>query len=89
LEDLSIDGRLLLKWILKEGVRVWSNSSHSGHTPVASSCEHPNEPSSSVTKGELLDQLYDYKLLKKVLLHEVCLKLHHFVPAKFYAFFVV
>jgi len=32
---------------------------------VAYSCEHGNEPSSSVKGGEFLDQLSDYQLLKK------------------------
>jgi hypothetical protein len=45
LEDLRVDGKLILKWILKEyGVRMWTlDTSASGHGSVADTCEHGSE----------------------------------------------
>jgi hypothetical protein len=36
----------------------------SGYAAVACSCEHGNEPLSSVKGGKFLDQLCDYEFLK-------------------------
>jgi hypothetical protein len=55
-EDLGVDGRITLRWIL--GNRVWGcglDSFGSGEGQVASSCEHGNEPSGSIKCGEFLD----------------------------------
>jgi hypothetical protein len=41
------------------------DSSGSGKRPVAGSCEHGNETSGSIRSGEFLDQLGDYKLVRK------------------------
>jgi hypothetical protein len=41
------------------------NSSGSEQGPVASSCEHGNEPSASIKDGEFFDYLSKYKLFKK------------------------
>jgi hypothetical protein len=47
--------------VLKELVlRCGLNSSLSRHGPVVSSCEHNNEPFSSMKDGSFLDQLSDY-----------------------------
>jgi hypothetical protein len=49
LGDLGIDGRIILKWILNNRVRGHGfKSSSSGQGLVADSCEHDNEPLSSV-----------------------------------------
>jgi hypothetical protein len=45
---LRIDGRIILKWILKKyGVRMWTGFV-SRYGPMAGFCEHGNEPSGSV-----------------------------------------
>jgi hypothetical protein len=41
------------------------NSAGSGQNPVVGSCEHGNEPSSSIKGGEFLDELSDSQFLKK------------------------
>jgi hypothetical protein len=55
-EDLGVDGRIILEWILGKNRlgRCDLDASGSGYGPVAGSCEHGNEPSDS-TKGEFLD----------------------------------
>jgi hypothetical protein len=56
-EDLDVDGRILLEWILQkyrlEMCEV--DSSDSGQEPVACCCEHGNEPSGSIKGGEFLE----------------------------------
>jgi hypothetical protein len=65
LDDLDIDGRIL-EWVLeKYGGRlctgtVWLRIGTSGV-----SLEHGNGPSGSIKGWEFLEQLNDYKLLKK------------------------
>jgi hypothetical protein len=44
--------------------RCGLGASGSGYGPATGSCEHGNEPSSSIKGGEFLDQLSDYQLLK-------------------------
>jgi hypothetical protein len=56
LEDLGIDGRILLRWIF----RKWDgghglDSSGSGKGQVAGTCNCSNEPSSSIKCGKFLD----------------------------------
>jgi hypothetical protein len=52
-QDLSIDGRIILKESKGKKVgRCGLDSSGSGQRPVAGSCEHCNETSGSI-KGEI------------------------------------
>jgi hypothetical protein len=49
---LGVDGRIILKWILrKEDRRVWSGLFCSGYKPLAGCCEHGTEPSGSIKMG--------------------------------------
>jgi hypothetical protein len=55
-EDLSVDGRIILEWILeKQGGRRLLDSTGSGQGPVIDSCEHGNGPSVSIKGWEFLD----------------------------------
>jgi hypothetical protein len=60
--DLSVDGRIILKWILKnQSVRMWTGFIWlKTGGPVAGSCKHNNEPSCSTEGLRFLDQLSDY-----------------------------
>jgi hypothetical protein len=53
LGGLSVDGRIILKWILRVSAR-----------PVAGCYECGNKLLTSVKGGKFLDQLNDYQLLK-------------------------
>jgi len=56
-EDLGIDWRIVLKWILR-GSRVgscWLDSSGSGWGPVVGFCEHGNEHTVYVRGGEFIE----------------------------------
>jgi hypothetical protein len=67
LEDLGVDGRIILEWVL-EGHKVGRcglAASGSGCGPVAGCCERGNEPSISIKGRESLEQLSDCQLLKK------------------------
>ena len=61
------DGRITLRWILEmQNKGGWAGQIFvSGYGPVASSCEHGNQPSSSIKSSEFLGQLKNYWLLKK------------------------
>jgi hypothetical protein len=51
LEDLVIDGKLILKWILgKQGVKCGMDISGSNQGSVAGCCEHSNEPLGSIKR---------------------------------------
>jgi hypothetical protein len=66
-EDLGIDERIILYYISgKCNGKLWTglNWLRIG-TPIVGSCEHGNEPSSSVKGGEFLNKLSDCWLLKK------------------------
>jgi len=55
-EELGIDRKVTLKWILGNKLRACGrDTSGSGKGQVAGSCEHDNETSRSVTYEELLD----------------------------------
>jgi hypothetical protein len=45
--------------------RCGLDASDAGQGPAAGFCEHGNEPSGSIKGWEFLDQLSNYKLLKK------------------------
>jgi hypothetical protein len=56
LEDLAVDGEIILEWIfVKYDRRCGLDSSGSGQGPVASPCEHGNEPTGSIKNGEFVD----------------------------------
>jgi len=44
----------MLEWVLPNMGKCGLDASDSGQRPVASSCEHGNEPSGSITGGGLL-----------------------------------
>jgi hypothetical protein len=49
-EDLGIDGKIILEWILgKQGKECGLDTSDSEQRPVTSSCEHGDEPSGFLT----------------------------------------
>jgi hypothetical protein len=54
LEYLGIDGRIILKWILKMGLGVWSELMWLRIGTVAGCCGHGNEPSGSIKCVEFL-----------------------------------
>jgi len=58
LENLDIDGRILLKWILNRTQGSGLDSSASG------SYEHGNNPPDSETGWEYFSQLSDYQFIK-------------------------
>jgi hypothetical protein len=56
LEDPSVDGRIILKWIFERldgGHRL--DRSGSGQGQVAGCCEYGDEPSGSIKCGEFLE----------------------------------
>jgi hypothetical protein len=65
LGGLGINGRIILKWILrKQGMKVCSGFSLIRDTE-AGTCEHETKPSGSTKDGEFLDQLNYYYLLNE------------------------
>jgi hypothetical protein len=66
-EDLGVDGRIILEWILWKigwGSVDWIHVAQV-RNQWQGSCEHGNELSDSIKGRELLDQLSDCQLLKK------------------------
>jgi hypothetical protein len=64
--DIGIDGRLILKWILRElDGRVWTGFIWLRMGLVMCSCEHSNEPSVTVKGMVYFYYLSDYQLHKK------------------------
>jgi hypothetical protein len=52
----SVGIKIILEWITgKEDGKVWLDVSGSGYGSVLGSCEHGNEPSSSIKCGEFHD----------------------------------
>jgi hypothetical protein len=60
-EDLDVDVKIILELILDRMGRYELAASGSGQGPVASCCEHGNEPSGSVKCVEFLEQLNDHQ----------------------------
>jgi hypothetical protein len=61
----GVDGRIVLKWTLKKyglGILPAFHCLKAG--PVACTCEHSNEPESSMKSGEFFGYLNDCQLLK-------------------------
>ena len=66
LEHLVIDGRIILKLILRWDGRSWTGLIWLLIGTGSSSCEYGIEPSRSKTFGEFLDYLWARWLLKKL-----------------------
>jgi hypothetical protein len=62
---LDVSGRIIFKLIQKRVCGCGVNSSGLGYGPVAVTCRHGNELTVSVTGREYVDQLSNYRLLKK------------------------
>jgi hypothetical protein len=81
LGDLNTDGRIILKWILKEyRLRAWIGFIRLRVGQVSGSCEHGNEPSGSVRIGEFFwpaewlsasDEIHCYTELVKSYLPDI------------------
>jgi hypothetical protein len=57
-EKFRINGRIILKWLLKKlDTRVWTGFAHSGWGPAASSCVNGNEQLCFITDREFLNQV--------------------------------
>jgi hypothetical protein len=70
LENLGVDGRIILQWILgKRDGKVWTGFG-SGYGPVAGSCEDVNEPSGYKKGVEFLKYLMTINF-SSILLHGV------------------
>jgi hypothetical protein len=54
LEDLDIDGSIILKWIFNSVGGCGLDSCESGKGSVMDCCEHGNDISSSIKGGEFL-----------------------------------
>jgi hypothetical protein len=66
LENLGIDGRIILKWIFKRlDGRHGLDCSGSRQGQMASFYECGNEDQGSIKCGEIPDELRTYQLLKK------------------------
>lgn len=66
MRDLGIDASIILNWILKSMMckrALVSSGSRLGLN--VDSFEHSNSPLSFIKCGEFIDQLRDYKLVKK------------------------
>lgn len=55
--DLSIEGCILLKWVLNNVRNYVLDLSGLGQGPVVGCCEHGNEPSGSTKGGEFFNWL--------------------------------
>jgi hypothetical protein len=57
LEDLGVDGRVILKWVLKKQGGAWTRLIWVRIGQVMGCCKCGNEPSSSIKCGEFIDWL--------------------------------
>jgi hypothetical protein len=56
LEDIGVGGKIILEYILGNGVgRCGLDSSGSGQGPFVGSCEQSNEPSGSIKGRKFID----------------------------------
>ena len=76
LEELCLDGKLLLKWILKkQHSLVTRDKSESRQSPVASCCEHGNELLRfKIYMSNFLTSRGHVRFSRRTLLHDVRLK---------------
>jgi hypothetical protein len=66
LEDPGVNGRIILKWIFERLDRGHGlNQSGSGQGQVAGSCECGDELSGSIKRGEFVELLRAFELLRK------------------------
>jgi len=57
-EDLGVDGRIILKWVLRKSVFEDFHSNHLAQDgQIAVSCEQCSEPVGSITGRGMLDHL--------------------------------
>jgi hypothetical protein len=61
---MSVNVRIILKWILKSERDSEVDSSGSGYGPVTGPCEHGNGPSGTIIGGMHLGLPNDYQLLR-------------------------
>jgi hypothetical protein len=72
LEDLGVDGRMLLKWIFKKwDVGHGLDRSDSGQGQVAGSCERGNEHSGFIKCGNFLSSRGPVCFSGRTLLHGI------------------
>jgi hypothetical protein len=67
--DPDINGRIILKWILRKQCELDRHGL--GQGPVPDSCELGDKLSVHMKRGDFLNELSDYQLLKKTLLYGV------------------
>jgi hypothetical protein len=68
---LGVVGRIILKWILNRMEGCGLNSSGLGLGPMVESCEHDNEPSSSIKGRNLLTSWVTVSFCRRILLLEL------------------
>jgi len=59
-QDLGVDVKKMLKWVLKKYWECGLDSSGSEQSPVAGSCEDVSEPLGFINGEKFLQQLSDY-----------------------------
>jgi hypothetical protein len=70
LEDPGVDGRIILRWLLRKwGVMAWTESIWLRTGPGGSTCECGNEPSGTIKCGEFLTSCKPVIFSRKTLFH--------------------